>query len=102
MTPGLSSPFGRIGYRTVHGAQGCRKMQMKQLTDLLGSAAERVRRSVYKRRHTESYGELIWLMGPQAAPYQLLRPWRQELDSFSVTRITRFVDTASHNFLSVE
>jgi hypothetical protein len=68
---------------------------MKQRNHLIGSAADRVRRSLFKRREIESYGELIWLMDPDAVESQPRRPWRQELDRVSVTKIT---SPARHNF----
>ena len=68
---------------------------MKQKKHLMGSAAERVRRSLFKRREIESYGELIWLVDPNAVESQPRRPWRQELDRMSVTKITA---PARHNF----
>jgi len=68
---------------------------MKQRNHFIGSAAERVRRSLFKRREIESYGELIWLVDPNAVESQPRRPWRQELDRMSVTKITA---PARHNF----
>ena len=58
-------------------------------------SAERVMRSLFKRREIESYGELIWLVDPTAVESQPRRPWRQELDRMSVTKITTPV---RHNF----
>jgi len=67
---------------------------MKQLNEILSSAAVRVRRSLFKRREAESYGDLIWLMDPEAGASQPRRPWRQELDRMSVTS---FVEPVRHN-----
>jgi hypothetical protein len=68
---------------------------MKQRNRFVDSATERVRQSLFKRREIESYGELTWLMDPDAVDSQPRRPWRQELDRMSVTKIAT---PARHNF----
>jgi hypothetical protein len=68
---------------------------MKQRNHPMGSAVERIRRSLFKRREIESYGELIWLVDPEVGESQPRRPWRQELDRMSVTT---FIEPARHNF----
>ena len=68
---------------------------MKQRKHFVDSATERVRRSLFKRREMESYGELTWLMDPDAVETQPRRPWRQELDRMSVTKIAT---PARHTF----
>ena len=67
---------------------------MKQ-RNLMDSAVERIRRSLFKRREIESYGELIWLVDPAAAESQPRRPWRQELDRMSVTT---YIEPVRHLF----
>jgi hypothetical protein len=67
---------------------------MKQIND---GIAARVRRSMFKKKEAESYGELIWLMDPDA-PAAPRRAWRQELDRVSVTNIKSFVEPARHTF----
>jgi hypothetical protein len=79
-------------------AAGADRCRMKRINELLDSAAARVRRSLFKRREAESYGELIWLMDPEAEASQPRRPWRQDLDRMSVTRITPLVESARHKF----
>jgi hypothetical protein len=68
---------------------------MKQRKHSVGSATERIRRSLFKGREIESYGELTWVMDPDAVESQPRRPWRQELDRMSVTKIAT---PARHTF----